>query len=292
MIKIENICSGWLDGRIEAIQDTLLCSLFKKYNSDKKFGGPRGSNHNYSNFYFEILKRFIEDESRVINYFELGLGSKNEEFIGGSPNGAAGGSLMAINDFLNPTINEKTYKHGNLYGADIDGTIELNHRNIKTFQCDQTCKKSINSLWNNKQLKDVEFDLIIEDGLHEVEANINFAEHSLHKLKPGGIFIVEDCECSAVILGMYNDLFSKKPTLGYVIHESHLPYDKKTGEFFKNKPIHAHPDMKDRHYFWNTHLGAYHDYPANDEFNKKHNLRFNSIIKTYQSPIWVMQKEY
>ena len=80
MIKMEDICTGWLDGSIEAIADTPLCSLFKKYASDKKFGGPRGSNHNYSNFYFEILRRFIA-EKRVINYFELGLGSKNEEFI-------------------------------------------------------------------------------------------------------------------------------------------------------------------------------------------------------------------
>ena len=292
MIKIEDICSGWLDGSIEAIEDTPLCYLFKKYNSDKKFGGPRGSYHNYSNFYFEILRRFIA-EKRVINYFELGLGSKNEEFIGGSPSGAAGGSLIAVNDLLNPTIKENTYKHGNLYGADIDGTIELDHPNIKTFQCDQTCKKSINSLWNNKQLKDVEFDLIIEDGLHELEANIHFAKHSLHKLKPGGIFIVEDCVCSASVLGMYTRPIGSGQTYGYIIDESHKPFfPGKRDDGFRISANTLKPGKKEKITFSINHLGVYHQYPANKEFSDQHDLRINTVIKTYQSPIWVMQRNY
>ena len=60
MIKIKDICTGWLDGSVEAIKDTPLCSLFKKYMPViKKFGGPRGSYHNYSNFYFEILRSHL-----------------------------------------------------------------------------------------------------------------------------------------------------------------------------------------------------------------------------------------
>ena len=291
MIKLEDICNNWLDGSIEAIKDTPLCSLFKNYGSDKKFGGPRGSNHNYSNFYFQILKKLI-GEKRIINYFELGLGSKNNQFVGGGSNGSSGGSLLAINDFLNPTIKEKTYKHGNIYGADIDDTIKIEHPNIKTFQCDQTCPKSINSLWNNKELKDIKFDLIIEDGLHELHANIHFATHSLHKLKPGGIFIVEDCECSASVLGMYSRPFGTDFTSGYVIHESHLPYSARTGGCFENKPVSAHPDQEKRIKFEVAHTGVYHQYPCNEEFSAKHDLRINTVVKTYQSPIWVMQRNY
>tara|TARA_R110002033_G_scaffold136414_1_gene175934 strand:- start:524 stop:1276 length:753 start_codon:yes stop_codon:yes gene_type:complete len=250
-MKVEDICSGWLDGTIEAIKDTPLCSLFKKYNSDKKSGGSRGSNHNYSNFYYAVFKKLITDNP--INYFELGLGSRNEEFIGGSSTGAVGGSLFAVNDFLNPVINDNRYKHGNIFGADIDGTIKIDHPNIKTFQCDQTCPKSINSLWGNEELQDIEFDLIIEDGLHTLEANIHFAEHSLHKLKPGGIFIVEDCACRATILGMYTK--SEMQQLGLV-------------------------------------RGAWHHYPTITEFSEQHDLRLNTVIKTYQSPIWVMQRNF
>jgi len=33
---------------------------------------------------------------------------------------------------------------------------------------------------------------MIDDGLHEFHANTTFMESSLHMLKPGGVFIVED----------------------------------------------------------------------------------------------------
>ena len=36
------------------------------------------------------------------------------------------------------------------------------------------------------------FDIIIEDGLHTFEANKCFFENSIHKVKRGGIYIIED----------------------------------------------------------------------------------------------------
>jgi hypothetical protein len=35
-------------------------------------------------------------------------------------------------------------------------------------------------------------DIIIEDGLHNLEANVSFFEGSLDHLRPGGIYIIED----------------------------------------------------------------------------------------------------
>jgi hypothetical protein len=35
-------------------------------------------------------------------------------------------------------------------------------------------------------------DIIIEDGLHTLEANVSFLERSLDHLRPGGIYITED----------------------------------------------------------------------------------------------------
>jgi hypothetical protein len=46
--------------------------------------------------------------------------------------------------------------------------------------------------WDNPELKDVEFDILLDDGLHEYNANKNFFENSIHKLKKGGIYILED----------------------------------------------------------------------------------------------------
>jgi hypothetical protein len=35
-------------------------------------------------------------------------------------------------------------------------------------------------------------DIIIEDGLHTVEAGLSFLDGSLEQLRPGGVYIVED----------------------------------------------------------------------------------------------------
>ena len=37
-----------------------------------------------------------------------------------------------------------------------------------------------------------DFDIIVEDGLHEIYANVIFFENSIHKIKIGGYFIIED----------------------------------------------------------------------------------------------------
>jgi 2-polyprenyl-3-methyl-5-hydroxy-6-metoxy-1,4-benzoquinol methylase len=54
---------------------------------------------------------------------------------------------------------------------------------------DQTDPASIEKMWSNI---DAQFDVIIDDGLHEFEANHTFLLNSHHKLKPGGIYIIED----------------------------------------------------------------------------------------------------
>ena len=50
---------------------------------------------------------------------------------------------------------------------------------------------SIQNLWNNKELES-NFDIIIDDGLHDFDSNVCFFENSLHKLNVNGIFIIED----------------------------------------------------------------------------------------------------
>ena len=45
-------------------------------------------------------------------------------------------------------------------------------------------------MWNNIGVKD--FDIIIDDGLHEVDANLNFFKNSFDKLRRNGIYIIED----------------------------------------------------------------------------------------------------
>jgi hypothetical protein len=85
-----------------------------------------------------------------------------------------------------------------IYGADIDKRVLFNEYRIKTFYCDQTNPDIIKDMWSSEDLKNIEFDFIIDDGLHEFDANIIFFENSLHKLKINGYFIIEDLKSNTI----------------------------------------------------------------------------------------------
>jgi hypothetical protein len=61
---------------------------------------------------------------------------------------------------------------------------------------------------------DVNFDIIIDDGLHTFEANITLLENSFHKLKEGGIYIIEDVR--RIELSKFEEYFQKS-TFSYQI---------------------------------------------------------------------------
>jgi hypothetical protein len=157
-----------------------------KYGSDKG-GCGRFSCHNYTNIY-QLLFNNIRNNN--LNIFELGLGTNNTNIAYNmGPSGKPGASLKAWKEFLPNSM---------IYGADIDKSVLFNEDRIKTFYCDQTNTEVIKDMWNNKDLKNIEFDFIIDDGLHEFDANITFFESSLHKLKVNGYFIIEDLKLNTV----------------------------------------------------------------------------------------------
>ncbi len=149
---------------------TKLCEIFTSYGSDK------GDNHNYSTFYNHVFSP-IKDKN--INLFELGLSIHNGDIAL-----APGSSLLGFRDY---------FSKAELYGADIDLKSLIHEQSrIKTYFVDQTDPDLIRDLWNHPDLYDTEFDIIIEDGLHTFDANKVFFENSIHKLKNGGIYIIED----------------------------------------------------------------------------------------------------
>jgi hypothetical protein len=168
------------------IENTEIRDIMKKYGSDKG-GCGRFSCHNYTNLY-QLLFNNIKNER--LNIFELGLGTNNTEFsYNMGPSGKPGASLKAWKEFLPNSM---------IYGADIDAGVLFNEDRIETFYCDQTNPQVIKDMWNSKNLKHIQFDFIIDDGLHEFDANITFFENSLHKLKVGGYFIIEDLKLNTV----------------------------------------------------------------------------------------------
>jgi hypothetical protein len=165
---------------------TELCFIMSKYGSDK------GNHHNYSTLYHYL---FDNIKTEKLNVFEVGLGTNNTSVPSNmGPNGRPGASLRGWKEY---------FVNSNVYGADVDSGILFEEDRILTFFVDQTKKETIDELWDSPKLSPIDFDIIIDDGLHEFHANRKFFENSIQKLKKGGIFIIEDI--SEVYLTEFND---------------------------------------------------------------------------------------
>lgn len=193
-------------------EDTEIRDIMKKYGSDKG-GCGRFSCHNYTNLY-QLL--FCNIKNHNLNIFELGLGTNNTDFsYNMGPSGKPGASLKAWKEFLPNSM---------IYGADIDRGVLFAEDRIETFYCDQTSPDVINDMWNSEKLKNIEFDFIIDDGLHEFDANIIFFENSLHKLKVGGYFIIEDLKVDTVTMmkKYLNEVETKYSNFEFSLFELYL----------------------------------------------------------------------
>ena len=153
-----------------------LKKLMDLYGSDK---GGRNNHHNYAQYYSEI---FSNKKDKIQNFLEIGLGSNNPEVPSNMGlDGKPLASLRAWRDY---------FKNANIYGADIDKNILKNEERIKTFYVDQTDPTTIKEMFRDIGIS--KFDIILEDGLHEYNANICFFENSIDFLKDDGIYIIED----------------------------------------------------------------------------------------------------
>jgi len=156
--------------------DKSLTDLMNYYGSDK---GGFNKDHNFSDYYSTI---FFDKKESVKNILEIGLGTNNIKVP--SNMGLQGkplASLRAWKDY---------FANANVYGADIDKEILKNEDRIKTFYVDQTNPISISDLYKN--IGNINFDIIIDDGLHEYNANIRLFENSFKYLSKQGIYIIED----------------------------------------------------------------------------------------------------
>ena len=156
--------------------NTELKELMNFYGSDK---GGITNHHNFANYYSKI---FYNQRDKIKNFLEIGLGTNNVNLASNmGKDGKPLASLRAWRDY---------FKNAQIYGADIDKTILKDEERIKTFYVDQTNPESVKELFKNIGVK--KFDIILEDGLHEYNANICCFENSIEFLDDRGIYIIED----------------------------------------------------------------------------------------------------
>ena len=156
--------------------DKSLTDLMNYYGSDK---GGFNKDHNFSDYYSTI---FFDKKESIKNILEIGLGTNNTKVL--SNMGSQGKPLASLRAWKDYFVN------ANVYGADIDKEILKNEDRIKTFYVDQTNAISIAELYKN--IGNINFDIIIDDGLHEYNANICLFENSFKYLSKQGIYIIED----------------------------------------------------------------------------------------------------
>lgn len=168
--------------------NNILSELCEKYGTDKGFinheikkpySKYNRKPHTYTSFYHSIFNLSRENVKLL---FECGLGTNNPNLKSNmTENGIPGASLRVWRDY---------FFNANIYGGDIDKNILFKEEKIKTFYVDQLDTSSIRQMWANIEVEN--FDIIIDDGLYEPEANLNFFFNSFSKLKKNGVYIIED----------------------------------------------------------------------------------------------------
>lgn len=156
---------------------TPLCELAIKHKSDKGGGhltyGPGGSDftHNYTPAYHALLGHRRDS---VRNVFEIG-----------------------VNYGCGLRMWEEYFPHANIYGIDLYSAL-INEGRIRCFRANQA---SPIQLLNVVEPLNVKFDLIVDDGSHQPDHQLISMHTLLPFLAPEGVYVIEDLECKADLLG-------------------------------------------------------------------------------------------
>jgi predicted O-methyltransferase YrrM len=150
---------------------TALAALFRQHGSDKS------TVHDYHLLYGRLLAQ----PQSIRGLLEIGLGTNNPAVVSNmGPGGRPGASLRALRDWLPAAA---------IYGADVDRGILFEEPRIRSFYVDQSAPDTLAALG---QQIDGELDLIIDDGLHAPNANVNTLAFALTRVRPGGWVVIED----------------------------------------------------------------------------------------------------
>lgn len=165
---------------VDTTVPTPLCAIMGRHGSDKGNTDIATSRHNYTTIYHRLFELRRQQPLRV---FELGLGTTNPAFKANmGPTGKPGASVRGWAEY---------FPRASVFGADLDESILFEEDRIKTYPCDQTNPTKIAAMWERPDLREG-FDIILDDGWHNLGANKCFFEHSIDKLNPEGYYIIED----------------------------------------------------------------------------------------------------
>ena len=168
--------------RLSERPKTQLCEIMNRNLSDKGNG-----HHNYTKLYDHLFSFFRHEK---LNILEIGVGSIDPNI----PSNMSGGDLGL---YYKPGASIRGWReyfpNSEIYCCDIDNSIlDFQDSQIHGFFLDQTNDYILNAVANEGIIKDVKFDIIIDDGLHFFPVNTNVMNFYIPKVKKGGYYIIED----------------------------------------------------------------------------------------------------
>jgi len=140
----------------------------------------KASTHNYHHLYSFILNAL--GKHNELNILEIGIGTNNPNLVSTMGSwGTPGASLRAFQQYL---------PFSKIFGADIDTNILFTDERIRTTFVDQLNFDSFLTLQNT--FAHPTYDLIIDDGLHSIGANLNTLIFALRRINNNGWIVIED----------------------------------------------------------------------------------------------------
>jgi len=157
-----------------------LSRIFEKYKTDKGGSGIH-VHHNYD-FIYSIFFFYRKSSTQAV--LEIGIGTTNTSIRSSmGPNGVPGASLRAWREF---------FPNARVYGADVDKEILFKEDRIDCYFVDQEDPVTLKDLSLNLESQKILFDLIVDDGLHTLNAAKNTFLALKNLLTTDGIYVIED----------------------------------------------------------------------------------------------------
>lgn len=156
-----------------------IAEIFTRWGSDKS------TNHNYEILYDLIKSYFHSSKLLEPRILEVGCGGNDPKVRHAMPvDYVPLSSLRALKEIFDSK---------NIFGADIDKSLEYNE-DFSIFIVDQFDSKSFDVI-KSTELK---FDLIIDDGVHDLYANNVTFNNLFDLVNTNGFYLIEDVEKSLV----------------------------------------------------------------------------------------------
>jgi cephalosporin hydroxylase len=157
-----------------------LVEINQNYGSDK--GKTNGRGHSYLDFYESLFNNY---RNQPINLLEIGVLFGNSlklwsDFF-------TNGSIYGVEDFSQKDGQQFYYSKPVIYEEIVRDLSKFNRVKLFVFDCE-----NVNEI--QKNLSNMEFDIIIDDASHALNQQLNNYTNYHKFLKVGGIYVCEDVQ--------------------------------------------------------------------------------------------------